>query len=112
MPSTTPASVGGSNVKCVTFRTPRPRRWPISAATIAGAYVAGGLIPLAPYFFFTVTDRALVLSSLLTLLALGAFGYVKGRFTGAPPTRSAAQTVLVGGLAAAAAFAIARAIGG
>jgi VIT1/CCC1 family predicted Fe2+/Mn2+ transporter len=40
------------------------------------------------------------------------FGYVKGRFTGAPPTRSAAQTVLVGGLAAAAAFAIARAIGG
>jgi len=91
---------------------PEPKREVSSAATIAGAYVAGGLIPLTPYFFFTVTGRALVLSSLLTLLALGVFGYVKGRFTGAPPGRSAAQTVLVGGLAAAAAFVIARAIGG
>jgi VIT1/CCC1 family predicted Fe2+/Mn2+ transporter len=91
---------------------PHPGRAITSAATIAGAYVAGGLIPLAPYFFFSVTGRALVLSSLLTLLALCGFGYVKGRFTGASPTRSAAQTVLVGGLAAAAAFAIARAIGG
>ena len=91
---------------------PEPKRALVSAATIAGAYVVGGLIPLAPYFFHTVASRALLLSSLLTLLALCVFGYVKGRFTGAPPTRSAAQTVLVGGLAAAAAFAIARAIGG
>jgi len=35
---------------------------------------------------------------------------VKGRFTGAPPWRSAVQTAAIGGLAAAAAFAIARAI--
>jgi VIT1/CCC1 family predicted Fe2+/Mn2+ transporter len=91
---------------------PEPKRALISAATIAGAYVAGGLIPLTPYFFSVVTGRALVVSSLLTLLALCVFGYVKGRFTGAPPARSAAQTVFVGGLAAAAAFAIARAIGG
>ena len=91
---------------------PEPKRAVTSAATIAGAYVAGGLIPLAPYFFIAVTGRALVLSSILTLLALCGFGYVKGRFTGASPVKSAAQTVLVGGLAAAAAFAIARAIGG
>jgi len=47
---------------------PEPKRAVTSAATIAGAYVAGGLIPLPPpIFFFTVTGRALVLSSLLAL---------------------------------------------
>jgi VIT1/CCC1 family predicted Fe2+/Mn2+ transporter len=54
--------------------------------------------------------EALGVSIGVTLLALGVFGYVKGRFTGARPLRSAGQTVLIGGLAAAAAFAIARAI--
>ncbi len=38
------------------------------------------------------------------------FGSVKGRFTGAPIARSAFQTMLIGGLAAAAAFGIARLI--
>jgi VIT1/CCC1 family predicted Fe2+/Mn2+ transporter len=38
------------------------------------------------------------------------FGYVKGRFTGAHPMRSGLQTAVLGGLAAAAAFLIARAI--
>jgi len=38
-------------------------------------------------------------------------GYVEGHFTGAAPVRSALQTALIGGLAAAAAFGIARAIG-
>ena len=46
----------------------------------------------------------------ITLVALLIFGYVKGRFTGARPARSAIQTALIGGLAAAAAFGIARAI--
>jgi vacuolar iron transporter family protein len=45
----------------------------------------------------------------MTLAALFVFGLVKGRFTGAVPWRSAAQTVLIGGVAAAAAFALARA---
>jgi VIT1/CCC1 family predicted Fe2+/Mn2+ transporter len=52
-----------------------------------------------------------VLSAALTLVALALFGYVKGRFTGTGPVRSALHTALVGGLAAAAAFAIATAIG-
>ena len=89
---------------------PDPKRALVSAATIAGAYIAGGLIPLAPYFVFAAATRALVFSVVVTLLALGVFGYVKGHFTGAHPIRSALQTVLVGGLAAAAAFGIARAI--
>ena len=44
----------------------------------------------------------------MTLLALLVFGYVKGRFTGKTPIRSAVQTAVVGGLAAGAAFMIAK----
>jgi vacuolar iron transporter family protein len=89
---------------------PDPKRALISAATIAGAYVVGGLIPLAPYFIFPAAARALTVSVAFTLLALFVFVYVKGHFTGAKPLRSALQTVLVGGLAATAAFGIARTI--
>jgi len=44
----------------------------------------------------------------VTLAALAMFGGIKGRFTGVPVIRSALQTSVIGGLAAAAAFAIAR----
>jgi VIT1/CCC1 family predicted Fe2+/Mn2+ transporter len=91
---------------------PEPRRALISAITIAGAYVAGGLVPLAPYIFTHSASSALFISVALTLFALFAFGYVKGRFTGTRPLRSALQTTLIGSVAAGAAFAIARAIGG
>jgi VIT1/CCC1 family predicted Fe2+/Mn2+ transporter len=89
---------------------PDPRRALISAMTIGGAYALGGLIPLWPYMALAQTTAALKVSAVVTLVALLVFGYIKGRFTGAPPTRSAVETVLVGGLAAAAAFAIARAV--
>jgi VIT1/CCC1 family predicted Fe2+/Mn2+ transporter len=92
------------------LETPDPKRALISAGTIAGAYIAGGLIPLAPYFMFAAAARALTISVAFTLLALFAFGWVKGHFTGARPLWSALQTTLVGGLAAAAAFGIARLI--
>jgi VIT1/CCC1 family predicted Fe2+/Mn2+ transporter len=89
---------------------PDPRRALRSALTIAGAYIVGGLIPLSPYLIERSVSRALGISVELTLLALLVFGYVKGRFTGAGPLRSAFQTALIGSLAAGAAFAIARAI--
>jgi VIT1/CCC1 family predicted Fe2+/Mn2+ transporter len=88
---------------------PESRRALASALTIAAAYVVGGFIPLGPYITMKAT-AALAGSVGITLLALAIFGYVKGRFTGASPVRSSLQTVLIGGLAAAAAFAIARAI--
>jgi VIT1/CCC1 family predicted Fe2+/Mn2+ transporter len=53
----------------------------------------------------------LIGSIVLTLLALFAFGYINGRFTTAPPSRSAWQAVIVGGLAATAVFVTAKAIG-
>jgi VIT1/CCC1 family predicted Fe2+/Mn2+ transporter len=89
---------------------PDPRRALASAATIGGAYALGGLIPLWPYMVFVSTPPALALSAAVTLVALAIFGYTKGRFTGAPPVRSALQTVLIGGLAAAVAFLIGSAI--
>jgi len=88
---------------------PDPSRALKSAATIGGAYALGGIVPLLPYILLQTVAAALPYSIALTLLALFVFGFVKGRFTGAPPLRSAVQTVLVGGLAAAAAFALARA---
>jgi len=92
------------------LETPDPKRALLSAVTIAGAYIAGGFIPLGPYIFLPKASTALVVSVAITLLALAIFGYVKGRFTGAPPVRSSIQTLLIGGLAAGAAFVIARAI--
>jgi VIT1/CCC1 family predicted Fe2+/Mn2+ transporter len=89
---------------------PDPKRASRSATTIALAYVAGGLVPLAPYFFIGSVPHALLGSVIVTLLALLAFGYIKGLFTTARPWRSAWQTALVGGLAAAGAFVIAKAI--
>lgn len=91
---------------------PNPRRAVVSALTIAGAYVAGGFIPLSPYIVTNATSVALLFSVVLTLVALLVFGFVKGRFTGMKPVRSALQTAFIGSVAAGAAFAIARLIGG
>jgi vacuolar iron transporter family protein len=91
---------------------PDPKRALTSALTIAGAYVVGGLIPLSPYIFLPKTSDALLLSVVLTLIALLVFGFVKGRFTGTRPLKSALQTAFIGSVAAGAAFAIARMIGG
>ena len=87
---------------------PEPTRARNSALTIAISYIVGGMVPLLPYMLMASAHRALLVSVGVTLLALLVFGYVKGRFTGKTPIRSAVQTTVVGGLAAAAAFAIAK----
>lgn len=89
---------------------PDPKRAVSSAVTIAGAYIAGGIIPLAPYIVAPKPMTALMISIAVTLAALLVFGFVKGRFTGVKPLRSALQTAFIGSVAAGAAFAIARAI--
>ena len=81
-----------------------------SVGRISGAYIDGGFIPLGPYIVLLKASAALIVSIAITLLALAIFGYVKGRFTGAPPLRSSIQTVFIGGVAAGVAFVIARAI--
>ena len=87
---------------------PEPSRAWRSALTIALAYIVGGIIPLSAYLLMTDAKSALWVSVAVTLAALALFGGIKGRFTGVPVLRSALQTCFIGGLAAAAAFMIAR----
>ena len=89
---------------------PDPKRAVSSAATIAVSYIAGGLVPLTPYMLWREPKTALIFSAAATLVALFVFGYIKGRFTGAPKLKSGLRTSVIGGLAAGAAYAIAKAI--
>lgn len=92
------------------LEAPDPARAARSAGTIAASYIVGGLVPLAPYILMHEVMAALYVSVAVTLLALFVFGAIKGHFTGLKPLRGGLQTVIVGGLAAAAAFLIARLI--
>lgn len=89
---------------------PNPSRAWKSALTIALAYAVGGMIPLSAYLLLADARAALRVSIVVTIIALAIFGGVKGRFTGVPVVRSGLQTSVIGGLAAAAAFGIARLI--
>jgi vacuolar iron transporter family protein len=91
---------------------PHPGRALRSALTIGLSYVAGGFLPLLPYALGFPISTALLVSVGLTLIALLAFGAVKGHFTGVPPARSAVQTAVVGGVAAGFAYALARLVSG
>jgi VIT1/CCC1 family predicted Fe2+/Mn2+ transporter len=93
------------------LEAPDPKRARQSALTIAISYIAGGLIPLAPYILQKDLHTALLISVVVTLIALFLFGFFKGHFTGLNPLKSGAQTILVGGLAAVVAFMLARLIG-
>jgi vacuolar iron transporter family protein len=92
------------------FEEPEPARARNSAATIAASYIVGGLVPLTPYMLVDSVFTGLRLSAAVTLLALFVFGYVKGRMTGISALRGGLQTVVIGGLASAAAFGLARLI--
>jgi VIT1/CCC1 family predicted Fe2+/Mn2+ transporter len=89
---------------------PRPGRAWRSALTIAASYAVGGLIPLLPYMIFNSMSTSVRYSVGATLVALLIFGLVKARLTGINPVRGALQTALIGGLAAAVAFGVAKAV--
>ena len=91
---------------------PDSKRAPVSALTIGGSYVLGGLVPLLPYMLMHDAVRALYYSAGFTLVALFAFGAIKGKLTGLAWVSSAFQTVAIGGIAAGVAFAIARLVNG
>ncbi len=81
-----------------------------SALVIAISYIVGGLIPLSAYFFTESAQEGLIYSSIITLICLVVFGLVKSKLTGQPPLKGAMRVTLIGAAAAAAAFAIAKAI--
>jgi len=91
---------------------PNPSRAVTSGATIGVSYIAGGLVPLVPYFFPLAVGHALIVSAIVSLIALGIFGAVKAHFTGVAAARGAAQTVLLGGIAAGVAYGLSRLISG
>lgn len=81
-----------------------------SALTIAVSYVIGGMVPLMPYVVIPIAKQALLASVVITIIALLIFGFVKGYFTGNKPFNSAFQTALIGAIASAAAYGIAKLI--
>jgi VIT1/CCC1 family predicted Fe2+/Mn2+ transporter len=87
---------------------PEPKRARNSSLTIGLSYIAGGMIPLAPYIFIGNAQTALLISVVMTLIALFVFGLIKGKFTGTNKWKSAWQTTLVGGLAAGVAYMVAK----
>lgn len=87
---------------------PNPKRARNSALNIGLSYIAGGLVPLAPYFFVDQPIDGLKLSAVITVICLFIFGYFKAKATGQPAFAGAIRVMLIGSVAAAAAFFIAR----
>jgi predicted membrane protein (TIGR00267 family) len=83
-----------------------------SAITIGVSYIVGGIIPLSPYFFESNSQTALIYSCVITMICLFAFGYFKSKVTGQSPVSGAFKVLIIGALAAAAAFGMAKLITG
>lgn len=91
---------------------PDPKRAAKSAINIGGSYVVGGLVPLSPYFFLDSPMEAIKYSVVVTLLCLFVFGWFKSKITGINPWLGAVRVTMIGAMAAAAAFAVAKAFEG
>jgi VIT1/CCC1 family predicted Fe2+/Mn2+ transporter len=87
---------------------PDPKRATKSALNIGLSYIAGGIIPLSPYFFISDSSEALKISVVATLICLFIFGYFKSKITGVNPIWGAVKVTLIGALAASAAFGVAK----
>jgi len=87
---------------------PDPKRATKSALNIGLSYIAGGIIPLSPYFFIDNSTEGLKISVIATLICLFVFGYFKSKITGINPWTGAIRVMLIGALAAAAAFGVAK----
>ena len=89
---------------------PDPRRARKSALNIGVSYIVGGIIPLSPYFFLSDSKEALKFSVVATLICLFVFGYFKSKVTGVPVLSGALKVMLIGALAAGAAYGVAMLI--
>jgi vacuolar iron transporter family protein len=87
---------------------PDPARARKSAMNIGLSYVVGGIIPLSPYIFISSSNEALKYSVVATLICLFVFGYLKSRITGVNAVWGAVRVTLIGAIAAAAAFGVAK----
>jgi len=89
---------------------PDARRASRSAFNIGFSYIIGGIVPLIGYFVTQTPRQGLLISSVMTVVFLLVFGYVKTKLTGNRPFYGALKTAFIGILAAGAAFMIARLI--
>lgn len=87
---------------------PDPKRAGKSALNIGLSYIAGGLVPLSPYFFIDSPVDALKVSAIVTLVCLFLFGFFKSRITGVNAWMGALRVMLIGAVAAGAAFGVAK----
>jgi VIT1/CCC1 family predicted Fe2+/Mn2+ transporter len=87
---------------------PDPKRATKSALNIGVSYIVGGIIPLSPYFFIVDSSEALKYSVVATLICLFIFGYFKSKITGVNALGGAIRVMLIGAMAAAAAFGVAK----
>lgn len=87
---------------------PHPNRARNSAANIGISYIVGGLLPLTAYFFTDTPYEGLMISASITIVCLFVFGYFKSKVTGQEPIKGALKVTLIGVLAAAAAFGVAK----
>lgn len=81
-----------------------------SAFIIAVSYIIGGLIPLSAYFITDSAATGLKYSSVITVICLIGFGLIKSKLTGQPLLKGALRVTVIGVLAAAAAFGLAKLI--
>jgi VIT1/CCC1 family predicted Fe2+/Mn2+ transporter len=91
---------------------PDPKRARKSAFNIGMSYIVGGLVPLSPYFFVSSTQQGLTISVVITLICLYVFGFFKSKLTGVNPLTGGLKIMMIGALAAGAAFAISKLIEG
>ena len=89
---------------------PDPKRATRSAFNIGLSYVVGGFIPLIPYFYVTEAVNGLKISAIITLICLFIFGFFKSKITGINPWSGGLKVMMIGALAASAAFTIAKLI--
>lgn len=89
---------------------PHPDRARRSALNIGISYMVGGLIPLTGYMIASTPQNGLIISAIITIICLFTFGYFKSKVTGQPPLAGALKVTLIGIIAAASAFAIAKLI--
>lgn len=89
---------------------PDPKRATRSAFNIGLSYVVGGFIPLIPYFYVTEAVDGLKISAIITLICLFIFGFFKSKITGINPWSGGLKVMMIGALAASAAFTIAKLI--
>jgi len=91
---------------------PDPKRATRSAFNIGLSYVVGGFVPLIPYFYVTEAVDGLKISAIITLICLFIFGFFKSKITGINPWTGGLKVMMIGALAAGAAFTIAKLIEG